>query len=441
MSLIKHLLPGSLFGRVLLVLLLTFGSFALVTVAAVIHYALYPVVQRSTADLAAFMELSANTLVRLQPDMREDYRARVRKLYQVALHDPDDAPRELQETWFPYALRLGEALSQRYSHPVTLHTNLVDGERWYWARLDTVQGAVWGGFPRNRIQTHPAAGLLALLLAAVALVLVTAAALARSVTRPLVRLSRAAEEVARGRSPTPLPETGPRELADLARQFNHTSREIREILATRTMMLVGISHDLRTPLTRLRLALEMIGEPPDPKLLARMQADIEEMNAMITQTVEIGGSMGAGKRTLTELHLLIGEVVGNRARIIWRNRNRCSARIDRLALRRILGNLLENALRYSSEQVEVRLDCGSGGRTIFVLDRGPGIPADQREAVFRPFYRLEASRSRSTGGSGLGLAVVRQLAVSNGIEVHLSGRRGGGTVAAVRLPPEAEPKR
>jgi len=110
-----------------------------------------------------------------------------------------------------------------------------------------------------------------------------------------------------------------------------------------------------------------------------------------------------------------------------------------MALRRILGNLIENALRYSQAQVELRLDCDYRAAVIFVLDRGPGIPEAEREAVFRPFYRLERSRNRRTGGSGLGLAVARQLAVANNMEIHLSSRVGGGTVASVRLPPEEEP--
>jgi two-component system osmolarity sensor histidine kinase EnvZ len=108
--------------------------------------------------------------------------------------------------------------------------------------------------------------------------------------------------------------------------------------------------------------------------------------------------------------------------------------VNALALRRILGNLIENALRYSHAPVEVRSTASHRAAVIFVLDRGPGIPEDEREAVFRPFYRLERSRNRRTGGSGLGLAVARQLAVANDMEIHLNSRVGGGTVASVRLP-------
>jgi two-component system osmolarity sensor histidine kinase EnvZ len=113
----------------------------------------------------------------------------------------------------------------------------------------------------------------------------------------------------------------------------------------------------------------------------------------------------------------------------------CRYRVDVLALRRIVGNLLENALRYSQDLVEIHLDCKAETPVVYVLDRGPGIPESEREAVFRPYYRLEASRSRLTGGTGLGLAVAYQLALSNRMELHLQSRPGGGTVASVRLPP------
>ncbi len=103
-------------------------------------------------------------------------------------------------------------------------------------------------------------------------------------------------------------------------------------------------------------------------------------------------------------------------------------------MRRILGNLLENALRYSQGAVEVYLDCRLPGPVIYVLDRGPGIPEAEREAVFRPYYRLEQSRNRQTGGSGLGLAVARQLAMANQIELRLGGRPGGGTLVSIHLP-------
>ena len=432
----RSLLPSSLFARVLLTLVLTFGSFAFITFFTVVYYALFPVVQRSTADLAAFMELSARTLVQLPEDMQGDYRDKLLNDYQLWLRPADDAPVNLRNYFFPYVLRLSQSLSSRTGTEVRMQSNVIDDKRWFWVDLDTPRGRVWAGFPRDRINTKPMEGIFIISTLALLLLVVTASVLARRVTSPLTRLAHAAEEVAKGRSPEPLPESGPRELANLARQFNETSQQVRELLADRTVLLAGISHDLRTPLTRLRLALEMLPPQTDPALKARMERDLEEMNAQISQAVELGRTLGAGERQWLDIGRLIGEVVGGRPRILWQPIGPCIQAVNALALRRILGNLIENALRYSQAPVEVRLDCSHRAAVIFVLDRGPGIPEAEREAVFRPFYRLERSRNRRTGGSGLGLAVARQLAVANDMEIQLSSRVGGGTVASVRLPPD-----
>lgn len=434
----RPLLPSSLFGRVLLTLVLTFGSFALITFGAIVYYALFPVVQRSTADLAAFMELSARTLVQLPLDIRDDYREKLRHEYQLWLRTEREPPQRLHPYFFPYVARLSQALSERSGEEIRMRSNLIDDKRWFWAEIKTPQGSVWAGLPRDRINTKPMEGIFVILTLATLLLVLTAAVLARRVTSPLTALSRAAEAVAQGRSPKPLPESGPRELANLARQFNETSQQVRELLADRTVLLAGISHDLRTPLTRLRLALEMLPEDVDDDLKVRMERDIDEMNMQISQAVEMGRTLGAGEPHPTDVNALIGDVVGNRPRILWLPIGHCVQPVNAMALRRILGNLIENALRYSRTMVEVRIDCKHRAAVIFVLDRGPGIPEAEREAVFRPFYRLEGSRNRETGGSGLGLAVARQLAIANAMEIHLSTRMGGGTVASVRLPPVAE---
>ncbi len=429
-----RLRPGSLFARVLLTLVLSFGSFALITFGSMVYYVLYPVVQRSTADLAAFMELSARTLALLPEQAQQDYQAKLLNEYQVRLLSGSQPPQNLDDFFYPYVMRLSQALSQRLDHPVRMKSNLIDGRRWFWIDLKTSAGTVWAGIPRDRIGTRPMIGAVVISALAVLLVVLTAAILARRVTAPLTRLSQAAEEVAKGRSPEPLAETGPHELANLARQFNETSQQVKELLADRTVLLAGISHDLRTPLTRLRLAIEMLPEDTDAALTARMRRDIEEMSAQIGQAVELGGTLGAGARAPEDLAKLISEVVGHRPRILWRPLGRCIHSVNAAALRRILGNLIENALRYSSGTVEVRLDCRHQTPALFVLDRGPGIPTSEREAVFRPFYRLERSRNRTTGGSGLGLAIARQLAVANEMEIELSERDAGGLIASIRLP-------
>jgi two-component system osmolarity sensor histidine kinase EnvZ len=424
-------LPSSLFSRALLTLVLTFGSFALVTFVAIVHYALFPVAERATGDLAALMDLSARTLAKLPPALREEYRQRLRDEYQLELRPRNERPADLEHYFFPYTNRLAKSIEAQLGHSVQVESNLVDAERWFWLRMDTEDGPVWVGFPRSRINTKPLEGVALVSFMALLLILLTATVLARRVTTPLTRLSRAAEEVARGRSPEPLPETGPLELANLARRFNETSQQVRELLADRTVLLAGISHDLRTPLTRLRLAVEMLPETIGGTLRERMAGDIEEMDQLIRQTVELGQSLGAGEQHNLDVNAMIREVVGQRNRIRCRSGPPCPARVNPMALRRILGNLIENALRYSDQLVEVELQACADTVEIQVLDRGPGIPEESLDAVFRPFFRLEQSRNRGTGGTGLGLAVARQLAIANDIEIHLRARPGGGTIACI----------
>ncbi|MFD2112383.1 ATP-binding protein [Thiorhodococcus fuscus] len=432
MSRRRRLVPGTLFGRALLTLIVTFGLYAIITFGVIATYALVPVAQRSATDLASIMVLAARTLQQLPPHLREDYRAKLAGEYQIRLAEERPVA-DLHRYFFPYRSFVEEALSDRLGHPAKMITSLANGDRWFWVEIDVEGQILWTGFPRGRLETRPLQGLMVIVAIAVLLILGTAIVLAGRLASPLKRLSEAAEQVALGLSPHPLPETGPAELANLARQLNETGRQIRELLANRTLLLTGISHDLRTPLTRLRLAVAMLPEDRPPSLAARMERDIEEMNALITHAIEFGKSLGAGRREEVDLNAIVEDVTAGRPRVLWRRGSPCPCRVDTLAMRRILGNLVENALTYSSGLVEVRLDRGPPSPRVSVLDRGPGIPLAEREAIRSSYYRLELSRSRRAGGSGLGLAVAYQLALANQMELRLGLRPGGGTIASIRV--------
>lgn len=436
MSWFGRLLPATLLGRALLTLVLTFGLFTAANLAAFVAFALTPLAERSAADLASLMALSARTLPRVPPELQRDYLANLAREHQIRLSREQPAGEEDTDV-YPYRQLVARSLAERVGHPVAMLADTFAGERWYWAALESEGGTLWVGFPRGRLGARPLMGLSVVLGVAVLLILGTTAILAGRLAAPLRRLSHAAEQVALGFSPKELPETGPLELANLARQFNETSRQIRELLANRTMLLAGISHDLRAPLTRLRLAVAMLPDGVAGELALRMERDIDEMNELITQAIEFGRSLGAGRREDIDLGTLIDDLVAGRPRILWQRGSLCPARVDVLALRRIVGNLLENALSYSQGLVEVRLDCDNPQLTILVLDRGPGIPESVREAVVRPYFRLEVPHNRQGGGSGLGLAVAHQLALANQMELRLGVRRGGGTIASVRLPAAA----
>jgi two-component system osmolarity sensor histidine kinase EnvZ len=217
--------------------------------------------------------------------------------------------------------------------------------------------------------------------------------------------------------------------------------QVEELLANRTTLLAGISHDLRTPLARIQLALGMLSEKPDRDLIDRVLHDVEGMNELIARCLEVSRDFAEQASVRLNLCDLLAEVAAEFAHTGVEIRGRkgpdCNLSVRPLALRRILANLVDNAVRYGGGKpidIEYRVD--DGRVEVCVLDRGPGIPESEREAVFRPFHRLEPSRSSRTGGSGLGLAIVRQLAAANDWTVELAERPGGGTAACVRVPLE-----
>jgi two-component system osmolarity sensor histidine kinase EnvZ len=225
-------------------------------------------------------------------------------------------------------------------------------------------------------------------------------------------------------------------MAALSRRFNAMAVQVRELLAARTTLLAGVSHDLRTPLTRMRLALEMFKDLPDPHLLQRMEHDIDEMNRLIGDVLDLARGLGHETAVVIDLPCFLARLVNSYTSpstiSLSCPSGQCVAPPS--ALQRVITNLLQNALRYAPGQIELVAQPNEQGWRLGVLDRGPGIPADKLEQVFQAFFRLDASRSPVTGGSGLGLAIVRELARLNGWRVSLQPRPGGGLEAWLELP-------
>jgi two-component system osmolarity sensor histidine kinase EnvZ len=208
---------------------------------------------------------------------------------------------------------------------------------------------------------------------------------------------------------------------------------VHDLLENRTTLLGGISHDLRTPLTRMQLNVEMLREKFDLAKLARMEKDLAEMNGLIGGYLELARSTQAELPQEIDLDALAIAVAAKHG-AIYVSVGGCPFRAAPDALTRILDNLLQNAHRYGGgKELEIRLACGKGSAEISVLDSGPGIPEAELEKVFRPFYRLETSRASATGGTGLGLAIVKQLAELNGWKIRLANRPEGGLIATIVL--------
>jgi signal transduction histidine kinase len=259
-------------------------------------------------------------------------------------------------------------------------------------------------------------------------------AMARTVTRPLADLASAAEGVGRG-ARAPLKESGARELREATRAFNTMQERLHRYLDSRTRVLSAMSHDLRTPLTRLKLRAEALD---DEALRARFNADLDEMERMVTGTLNLFRGMNHDEPlTYVDVNALVEEIRGEQAElgraigVTGEAKRPLLAR--RTALKRCLNNLLSNAAKYATSPA-IALEDSEHELVLRVLDDGPGIPDEMLEQVFEPFFRLEGSRNVDTGGVGLGLSIARDIAQGHGGSLTLRNRSPHGLEAVLRLP-------
>ena len=258
----------------------------------------------------------------------------------------------------------------------------------------------------------------------------------RRVVRPVRALAAGADRLGRGLDATPLVATGPMELRDTTRAFNRMQDRLTRFVAERTRMLVALSHDLRSPLTAMRLRIEMLDETEDSD---RLRALIAEMQAMVEATLDFArGEAQAEIAADIDLAALLAELAGDAGDDLVTLASPPSVRIlaRPQSLRRALRNLIDNAVGYGGSAT-ISLKREAGTAIITIADRGPGLPEDQLEAVFEPFARHEPSRSRETGGVGLGLAITRTIVQGHGGTVTLRNLPEGGLEARVHLPVDA----
>ncbi len=431
------LLPRTLFGRTAAALLAAFLVFETLAFAVVWQTLIRPMAERSADDLAAKISLAAKTWVELPPQTRTDYEMELAFRHDLGLGaatkpllanvPADMAPHTL------FGDLLTASLGQRMRQTVVLKRG--SDANWVWLDLQVADKQLRVGFSQDRYALQAPLAAVGVFLLGAALTVVTALLMVGRASRQLNSLAEKAGEVGQGRDPVPLPETGPREIRELTAAFNRMAGEVHALLENRTVLLSGISHDLRTPITRLKLALSMLDDA-DAAQVGRMERDLDEMNRLIGDMLVFSRALQANDLKDCNLTELLGDLAETAARlgpVNWRPpAAACTVKAGEAALRRIVGNLLDNARRYGGEEtIDLELRCAEEEARISVLDRGPGIPEDQRVAVFRPFHRLEGSRSRDSGGSGLGLAIARQLADAYGWRIEFSHRAGGGLDAAL----------
>lgn len=265
-------------------------------------------------------------------------------------------------------------------------------------------------------------------------IVVASVFLVRWLTGPLRRLAQAADRIGRG-STIAVPQAGPEEVQRLARALDAMQTRITRMVDDRTQALAAVSHDLRTPITRMRLRA---GFMEDPENQARMEADLDEMEGMIAATLAyLHGEAETEPTQLVDVGALLSTLCDAAAdaggEVSLQGPAHLDLRCRPVALRRAAANLIGNAVAYGGSAL-VTLEAGREHVTITVEDNGPGIPEQELERVFEPFHRLEASRSRSTGGVGLGLTIARQAVAEQGGVLTIANKPGGGLRAVIRLP-------
>jgi two-component system osmolarity sensor histidine kinase EnvZ len=314
------------------------------------------------------------------------------------------------------------------------------GRQQFLVRLDAHGTGYWAAFPMPapRDDDAPSRALL-WSLAIVAMLLAAAYVFARYLARPLRQLNAAVDELGRGGAPSPLPETGPSEIVAVNRRFNAMLANLTQIERDRALLLAGISHDLRTPLARLRLGVEMHGGAEDAGVRAGMVADIEEMDRIVGQFLDFARADDPSERAPAELDPIVRACVERYAAaghdVAFVAGGVHALPLKATAISRLCANLVDNALAYGAPPVEVATSQTARHATIEVRDGGPGVALGDIERLTRPFTRASDARSRDDGaaGAGLGLAIVERIARMHGGRLDLVPRAGGGTIARVTL--------
>jgi two-component system osmolarity sensor histidine kinase EnvZ len=338
----------------------------------------------------------------------------------------------------PLLRSISDHLKRDFSGDAQALVMLEDGTRALWIKIKVKNQAYWVVFPPESRGSASVWAWTGWSIFGLTLAIAGGYLLMLRVNRPLRALAAAAGQIGAGKTPPPLDEDGPTEIRMLSHAFNQMTANLKQIDTDRGVLLAGISHDLRSPLSRLRLGVEMIAEAEDGDLKPGMIQDIEDMDAIINQFLDFARDGGnEPSRSGEDLNQIVSSVCDRFSRTGRTIRKRLGElpplTLKPTATQRMVTNLVDNAMRYGEGEIEVTTERVGDRAVVRVLDRGPGIPDREFPRVMQPFTRLEASRAGGKG-SGLGLAIVERAARMHGGSVKLLGRDGGGLEVRVELP-------
>ncbi|HXR55531.1 MAG TPA: ATP-binding protein [Casimicrobiaceae bacterium] len=428
--------PRSLFGRLML-LLVTVVALAAITTMLVFKRDREALLAQQFNDTKVMQMKGLRTsLDTVDGPHRRETLARLEREYNVRIIPESERP---TVGLMPIGTTLHE-LEQRLRDDLGEGTEVRVSPRGrqLFVRVQAAGDGYWIGFPLPRSPQDIPSRALAWVIAIVVLLLLAAFAFARYLARPLGELEDAVERVGRGETPPALPESGTSEIAAVNRGFNAMIASLRQVERDRAILLAGVSHDLRTPLARLRLGIEL--SQGDEATRVGMVSDIEEMDRIIDQFLDFARDETA---PATEPIDVNDELAASVERYVRSGRDvrlapggPVFARIKPTALSRVAGNLIDNALAYGRPPLDVSATRHGDEVHVEVADRGPGIPPGDVERLKQPFTRANEARAREDGaaGAGLGLAIVDRIARLHGGSLDLLPRPGGGTRARLRLP-------
>lgn len=428
-------LAGSLLFRLIVLVVVVVVTTQVVTVyiaAGERHKLMDKQLYAQVVDTLAFLEGSMDNM---NPAQRTAFLASYNRPGLPRLLPQDSAPRQQFDKELP---RVADSLVSRLSKGLgdTVHGYMVHREdrNELWVNVHVLDTPYWLVIPFGRYSDRPIYSLIQAALLATVLAILLASVVAWRITRPISKVVDASRELADGKLPSPLAEDGPRELIALARGFNHMASALDNAARERRLMLAGLSHDLRTPLTRLKLMLELQDSSPDtPDMLA----DIDELSRIVRQFIDFARAEESARLEPVALAELADSVV---ARF---GRSGLDVHLDRLAepelyadalaLERLLSNLLENARRYGKPPIRVEVASQDNMAMLSVIDHGAGIPAALRESALAPFERLAEHRG-TDGGSGLGLAIVSRVVKQHHGQLRFVDEADGGFRVCIQLP-------
>jgi two-component system osmolarity sensor histidine kinase EnvZ len=433
---VKGMLPRTLLGRSLLIIVAPLILLQIITTWVFFDRHWDTVTRRLANSIAGDIAMVIDTL-RRDPSPEGQ-----RALFTMALVHTnlrirlqpgailENAPRELPLNLLER--RLYQALQERVNLPFEVAWH--DEREEVLIRVQLADAVLDVGTPSKRLFSSTTYIFILWMVGSSLVLFAVATLFMRNQVRPIRRLAHAVDSFGKGRDVSEFKPEGATEVRQAAAAFDLMRQRILRQIRQRTEMLAGVSHDLRTPLTRMKLQLAMLGKGPEVEAL---QDDVEEMERMVEGYLAFARGDDAERVVQTDLATLLRDAVEAARRqgvnVALDSNGAVDVPLRPVAFRRCIGNLIANASRYGSN-VQVGLAAADHGVEITIDDDGPGIPAELREDVFKPFFRLESSRNPETGGVGLGLSIARDVVRRHGGELTLDDAPAGGLRARIRLP-------